>query len=213
MWLLAALLLAVLTWQVRAATGPLALDLRWTFALDELRSTQLDRLMQLLHRAQGKLLAAAIAGWMAALLWRRQWHALLRFTAAIPGGMLANSAAKLLVARPRPQLVDAMIGVHGFAYPSGHVAAITLFCGYLVVRIFERTPSTHWRGLASLAAMLAVAAVSASRVYLGAHLPSDALAAVLLGVTWLGLCQHAARLLALTRGAASEGLPCAPKPS
>jgi membrane-associated phospholipid phosphatase len=183
----ASVLLGALTWQVRATAGTLAADVYWTDAVLALQSKPMSSFMQALHALQGKLVAATMLLWVAALAWRRQWSSLLLFAAAVPGGMLANVVLKLLVERPRPAL-PAAVGSHGFAYPSGHVAAITLCCGYIVLETFRRTTNWTWRLAVIAAAVTIVALVAVSRVYLGVHQPSDVLAAVLLGVVWLGAC-------------------------
>lgn len=202
-WLTAAWLLAALTWHVQAATGQMTADIYWTDAVAAMRSEPMTVLMRTLHVLQGKLVAVAIVLWAGTLASRRRWLALLLLAAMVPAGMLANSALKMLVERPRPALL-ASVGSHGFAYPSGHTAAITLFCGYLVVLSFRRTTRWSWRAAAVAAAMVVVGMVALSRVYLGVHRPSDVLAAVLLGVAWLGLCLWCTQWLGrATRSAAA----------
>jgi membrane-associated phospholipid phosphatase len=186
-WLAAALLLGALTWRVQAATGPMAADLYAADWVATLRSEPLTALMRTLHKLQGKAVAAAIVVWAVILVRRRQWQSLLWMTTMVPLGMLANSGLKLLVERPRPGL-EAAVGSHGFSYPSGHAVAITLFCGYLVVQTFRRTAQWPWRIAALAGAVAVVAMVAFSRVYLGVHHPSDVVAALLLGVAWLGMC-------------------------
>lgn len=190
----AALLLGALTWRVQGANGSLASDIYWADLMHALRSERLSAFMLTLNALQGKLVAACIILWMAALARRRQWGALLLLAVTLPGGMLANIGLKMLVQRPRPAL-PAAVGSHGFAYPSGHVVAITLLCGCLVLETFRRTPKASWRLAASIAALASVALVAASRVYLGMHQSSDVVAAFLLAVVWLGLCMLGAQAL------------------
>jgi undecaprenyl-diphosphatase len=162
-----------------------------------LRSEPLSALMHALHEVQGKLVAVLILLWLGTLAWRRQWRAMWMFAAVVPGGMLVNSAFKWIIERPRPAgLAD--IGSHGFSYPSGHVAAITVFCGYLVVEAFRLSAKHSWRFAVSAAALCVVALVAFSRVYLGVHHVTDVKASVLLGIVWVGLCLYGARALAQT---------------
>ena len=56
-----------------------------------------------------------------------------------------------------------------------------------------RATRAWWRYLVVAAAVVLVLAVAASRIYRGAHFPTDALGAVVLAVPWLLLC---ARVLA-----------------
>lgn len=198
--LIAATLLAALTWRVQGAGASLASDIYWSELMHALRSERLSTLMLALHALQGKLVAACFVSWAAVLAWRRQWSSLLLLAVVLPGGMLANSGLKMLVGRARPDLPASVAG-HGFAYPSGHVVAITLFCGCLVFEIFSRTSKTSWRLAASIAALAVVALVATSRVYLGVHQSSDVAAAFLLGVAWLSLCRLGSQAL----GAAGIG--------
>ena len=186
-WLAAAFLLAALTWRVQAAAVTMAADVYGADLVAALRSEPLTALMRTLHALQGKLVAAAILLWAAVLVRRRRWRSLLLLVTMVPLGMLANSGLKLLVERPRPEL-DAAVGSHGFSYPSGHAVAITLFCGYLVIQAFRHTSNGWWRIAALAGALAVVGLVAFSRVYLGVHHASDVVAAVLLGVAWLGLC-------------------------
>jgi len=193
-WLAAALLLAALTWRVQATTGHLAADRYGTDWVAGLRSEPLTALMRALHELQGKVVAAAIVILAVVFVRRRRWRSLLRLATMVPLGMLANSGLKLLVERPRPGL-EAAVGSHGFSYPSGHAVAITLFCGYLVIQTFRHTARWPLRVAALASALVVVALVALSRVYLGVHHPSDVMASLLLGIAWLGMCLSGDRWL------------------
>ncbi len=193
-WLSAALLLAALTWQVRGASGPMTADVHWSAVVAAMRSDRLTPLMRLLHDVQGKLVATAIVSLASVLAWRRRWQALLLLVAMVPLGMLANAGLKLVAERPRPAAL-ADVGWHGFAFPSGHAAAITLFCGYLVIQAFRHSTRWPWRISALAAGLTVVALVAFSRVYLGVHQPSDVVAGVLFGIAWLGGCLSGSRWL------------------
>lgn len=181
------MLLAALTWQVRIAGGPLPADVHWSAVVAAMRSDRLTALMRLLHAVQGKLVAVGIVSLASVLAWRRRWQALLLLVGMVPLGMLANSGLKLVAERPRPaSLAD--VGSHGFSFPSGHTAAITLFCGYLVIQSFRNSTRWPWRISALAAGLTVVVLVAFSRVYLGVHQPSDVVAGVLFGIAWLGAC-------------------------
>jgi len=192
------MLLCTLTWYVRAASGSLPADDYWRVAIRSLQTEHTSAFMLMLHVLQGKLVTASMLVWSAALAWRRRWHSLLLFAAVVPVGMLVNAGLKLWVERPRPTLPPE-VGSHGFAYPSGHVAAITLCCGYIVLETVRRTTKTSWRLASCVAAAAIVMPVMLSRVYLGVHHPSDVIAALLLGIVWLGLCAFGAEVLRASR--------------
>lgn len=118
---------------------------------------------------------AAIA--LVLLVFRRRLEAV--FVVALPAiGGLVNYCFKLLVDRPRPG--DELLG-GGLSFPSGHTTYAIVLGGLL----FFLTPRllTH-RGLTLLVQCLAVfffVLTGLSRVYLGAHHPSDILGSLLLG--------------------------------
>jgi undecaprenyl-diphosphatase len=96
-------------------------------------------------------------------------------------GWLSTQAVKLLVARPRPpaeSLNDAALAKVGeSSFPSGHTAfATALAIGWILL-------STERRRIVAVLAPLLVAVVAASRVYGGAHYPSDVIGGVLTAST------------------------------
>ena len=110
------------------------------------------------------------------------------FSAA--GGSSVNRLLKYVIGRPRPTLD--LVRVSGEwaheSFPSGHVVFYVCFFGFLFFTAFALLPkgSTVRRVACALAA-LPVLLVGLSRVYLGAHWPSDVLGAYLLSGMWLAL--------------------------
>lgn len=132
------------------------------------------------------LLGAAIL-W--ALLWR-QWVAAALIAATLVADGLA-ALVKLVVARPRPtsDLVEVYRVVSGYSFPSGHVVHYVAFfgiIGYLAWRRLGASPSLPAGVRVLLQVLLGlcsalVVLVGPSRVYLGAHWPTDVLGGYLLG--------------------------------
>jgi membrane-associated phospholipid phosphatase len=106
------------------------------------------------------------------------------------GGPAINRLMKYVIGRPRPTLD--LVRVSGEwaheSFPSGHVVFYVCFFGFLFFTAFALLPkgSTVRRVACALAA-LPVLLVGLSRVYLGAHWPSDVLGAYLLSGMWLAL--------------------------
>lgn len=134
------------------------------------------------HETLKLLAATALVGLL--LAWRRRWRD-LRLLAVVPAGMLLNVALKHLFARPRPVLPDPIVQITTFSFPSGHAVASTVFYGMLCMLLFAHTRSRAGRGLALGAAVAMVLLVTFSRVYLGAHYPSDVVAGVAEGCALL----------------------------
>ncbi|MBM2826792.1 MAG: phosphoesterase PA-phosphatase related protein [Dehalococcoidia bacterium] len=103
---------------------------------------------------------------------------------------LINIPLKELIGRPRPspELITVLdSGSTEFSFPSGHVLHCVVFFGILIYLAPKLIPNLIIRRSvqATMAAMILL--VGPSRVYLGAHWPSDVLGSYLLGSLYLGL--------------------------
>jgi undecaprenyl-diphosphatase len=130
------------------------------------------------------LATVAFAAW---LVWRRDWLWFKTLVAAIPFGMLVNTLVKLVVHRPRPVLQEPLLTLHSFSFPSGHVAGSTLFYGVLCAFVVAHSSRAGVRSGAPVVGLVMVLLVALSRVYLGAHFPSDVLGALAEAGAWLTL--------------------------
>jgi undecaprenyl-diphosphatase len=132
----------------------------------------------------GAVLTGVVAGVAGLLLvLGRRGTAATVVLATASGGVVA-ALAKLLVARPRPDIAGRLVEVSGLSFPSGHAmnsAIIYLTLASLVTHV-ERGRQVRRYTLA--VAMLLVGTIGASRVYLGVHWPSDVLAGWCAGTVW-----------------------------
>jgi membrane-associated phospholipid phosphatase len=106
--------------------------------------------------------------------------------AATAGQALLVVAIKAAVGRVRPWIamgLPAPLGApHDGSFPSGHAAGAFCVATFLAVAIPEFFPESPWRArFWSTVALTLAALVALSRVYLGAHFPTDALGGALLG--------------------------------
>lgn len=129
------------------------------------------------------LAAAALCAWV----WTRRGlrgRVLWALATVLVTWGLANGL-KLLVARSRPALEDALTRAPGYSFPSGH-AMNTAATGVVVVLLLW--PLLGRRGRAAVVALVTVAVVvtAADRVLLGAHYPSDVVAGIALGGAMAG---------------------------
>lgn len=104
---------------------------------------------------------------------------------AIPLTVIIGAVLKVWFERARPMTEYALnMKLKTFSFPSGHSNGSTISYGLLAYLL-----SVSTNGLWSNAAVIVVAAiplfVGLSRVYLGAHFPSDVLAGWILGLTSL----------------------------
>lgn len=107
---------------------------------------------------------------------------------SIVGGWLVSSALKVIIARPRPDIVPHLVDVRDLSFPSGHamLSAIT----YLTLgALLSRTQTTRATRLFMIgAALFLTLIVGLSRVFLGVHYPTDVLGGWCAGATWAVGC-------------------------
>lgn len=119
---------------------------------------------------------------VAAVMLRRGRSRLALATLLAVSGNILNPLIKSIVERPRPTMDVARILdlANGSSFPSGHALGAMLFYGFLAMVLW--TKGTRW-GAFVLGGIVVV--VGISRVYLGAHWPSDVLAGYVIGLVWI----------------------------
>jgi undecaprenyl-diphosphatase len=135
------------------------------------------------------IVVLTVVGVAALFLWltRHKYSATLLLVAT-GGGIALNNILKLAFDRPRPQLFPWATRALSSSFPSGHAMSSTIVyvtVAYLAARLQRRRSA---RALTMLVAVVIVALVCASRVYLGVHYPSDVGAGIVIGLAWAGLC-------------------------
>jgi len=125
------------------------------------------------------------------LMSRRRIDAALFLAGAYLGADLLTWCLKLVVNRPRPQIVPWLITqVSSASFPSGHALQSMVVYLALGMILVEVLPSpARWKSILA-AALIVSLAIGVSRVYLGVHYPTDVLAGWLLGVAWLGIIRQ-----------------------
>lgn len=116
-----------------------------------------------------------------ALVRGKRWPLLV--VAAAGGAALLNFLLKLIFARERPEIYLA----RGYGFPSGH--AMISFCFYsaLALGLAAKLRNRLLPLLLFAATALLLVAIGISRLYLGAHYPTDVIAGYAAGLVWLSL--------------------------
>ncbi len=130
----------------------------------------------------------------ASLARERRWPDIALLIVAVVGAVLLSPLTKHLVSRARPTAFF-RTSATGYSFPSGHtlnVTCLALALGFILWRLsWHRAVKIAW----TLALVVYIACVGASRVVLGVHYPTDVLGGFLLGTAWATL------LMALVLGA------------
>lgn len=106
---------------------------------------------------------------------------------AIPATLLVGAGLKLLFERARPMTEYAMhMRIHTFSFPSGHASGSMVTYGLLAYFAFMKLPAP-WNVIAGLVFAVLPIFIGISRVYLGAHFPSDVVAGWILGLIALAI--------------------------
>jgi membrane-associated phospholipid phosphatase len=169
---------------------PLTLtDARFSNWLQAQATPSLTRVMLLITHLHSTLGVTVMTLATSILLWRRRLrHWVFTLLATIYGGMLLNFWLKAVFQRARPHFDGPILILSSYSFPSGHTMMATVFYGTLSAIVIARVRDWKWRVLAIIVAVLLLALVGFSRIYLGVHYLSDVVGAIAEGVAWLALC-------------------------
>ena len=129
-------------------------------------------------------LGIAVALGAAYVAWRGRRRLALYLAVTAIGGGLVDTAVKVLVNRPRPDVHAALVHALGKSFPSGHAMSSTVTYGALLL-VFLPALSRRGRIAAFAATVTLLLAIGMSRLMLGVHFVSDVLAGYILGLAWL----------------------------
>lgn len=115
-----------------------------------------------------------------------RWGALF-FVITVAGGGLLNSLLKSFYGRERPSINEAIDAI-GYSFPSGHSMGSITFYGFVIFLIIRGHQKEWLKWTLSILLAVLVLLIGVSRVYLGAHYPSDVAAGFIGGMIWLLLC-------------------------
>lgn len=120
---------------------------------------------------------------LAFLMHDRRRHALV-LAGTVLLAELSSDVAKTFYNRPRPDLVPHGSYVYSASFPSGHSTMSAATYLTLAVLIASLEPNRATKAMVFMLALILMAAIGFSRVYLGVHWPSDVLAGWSLGAAW-----------------------------
>ena len=148
--------------------------------VEDNRGPVLDRVFRTASLLGSTLVVFAVAAMFVLLTWRRCRAVAITIAVATLARPLLEFTIKEIVNRDRPGL-ERLVDGTGPSFPSGHVMAAVALWGLLpmVVGLWSRSRKVWWTSVGVATALILFIAMS--RVYLGVHWPTDALAGLLLG--------------------------------
>ncbi len=207
-------IMGVLVWMIQRDAGVVNVDLAVEgWAERHATAVSDDVLEAITHLGDTPTIIAVAVAISVYGLWRWRKPAIALFVlSVVVGQMLISNTIKLVIDRARPELRP-RADFTGTSFPSGHTTAAA--ATYLAVALILSIGSSPKTRAALLSGAVAVGvAVGCTRVLLGVHWFSDALAGLSIGWSWFGLCAIAfgGRLLSFAAPAKAVATPSAHSP-
>ena len=147
----------------------------------------LDRLMHIITSLNNPDFVSIVAAvTLGLLLWKRCYPEAKIFIIDCAGGVILSYGLKSVFGKTRPDLWQSAIEEVSFSYPSGHALGSTVLYGFLAYLFATRLPKFAW--LIYSLAVLIIALIGLSRLYLGVHWPTDIIGGYGIGFLWLMFC-------------------------
>lgn len=185
LWLLSgAIILSLIARRTQFFPGDMAITIR----LQKQRNPWLRRFLYAVSEIGFAKWSVPQTIGVASLFWMLRFRLEAIFILLTSSSTVLNAIVKRLIKRPRPtqKLVSVVRVINEPSFPSGHVMHYTNFYGLLIYLL-----ATNWRSGKLRNVLLAIFAsliicIGPSRVYLGAHWPSDVIAGYIYGGLWFG---------------------------
>lgn len=122
--------------------------------------------------------------------YNKEWSRSLEAMIILISSFILNISLKAYYGRVRPDpaywLVDLTEG--SLSYPSGHSMTAMAFYGFLIYLINHYSLNKGLKVSLTILLVLVIFLIGTSRIYLGAHYPTDVFAGYLAGLSWLLVC-------------------------
>ena len=163
-------------------------DMPITKALQNRRSPLVRRFMAGISEIGFPTIAVPLTVCIAGIFWALRFRLEAVFILLTTSSNALNALVKRLIKRPRPanELVKVVRVINEPSFPSGHVMHYTNFFGLLIYLLATNWRSGRLRNILIAICTALIVCIGPSRVYLGAHWPSDVMAGYLYGGLWFG---------------------------
>ena len=184
-WLLSgALMLSIIARYTQLFPG----DMGITAALQKQRNPWMRRFMIAISEIGFPKLSIPLTIGVAGIFLGLRFRLEAIFILLTTSSNLLNALVKRLIKRPRPtkELVTVVRVINEPSFPSGHVMHYTNFFGLLIYLLATNWRSGTLRNILIAICTALIVFIGPSRVYLGAHWPSDVMAGYIYGGLWFG---------------------------
>ena len=156
--------------------------------LKGIESATLDQIMFYITEMGSVWFISLISVGMLLYLWfaKKDKPGILFFIIAVGGGGLLTQILKYYYQRGRPS-INPEIDAVGFSFPSGHSLGSLIFYGFLIYLLAKSQQPKTVKNIFGVTGVVIILLIGISRIYLGAHFPSDVVAGFLGGAMWLML--------------------------
>lgn len=156
--------------------------------LQSYRNPWLRRFMTGISEIGFPKIGAPLTFGIAGIFWALRFRLEAIFVLLASSSNLLNWIVKRLIKRPRPtsELVTVARVINEPSFPSGHVMHYVNFFGLLNYLLATNWRSGRLRNFLLTISTALIVLVGPSRVYLGAHWPSDVMAGYVYGGLWFG---------------------------
>ncbi len=185
LWLLSgAIILSFIAQRTQFFPG----DMKITKALQKRRNPWLRRFLIGISEIGFPKLATPLTFTIAGIFWALRFRLEALFILLTSSSSILNALVKRLIKRPRPnkKLVTVVRVINEPSFPSGHVMYYTNFYGLLIYLLATNWRSGKLRNVLIAICTALLVCIGPSRIYLGAHWPSDVMAGYIWGGLWFG---------------------------
>lgn len=185
LWLLSgAIMLSLIARRTQFFPG----DMSITKELQKRHNPALRKFMVGISEIGFPKLAVPITVCIASIFWALRFRLEALFILLTSTSNILNAIVKRVIKRPRPtnELVTVVRVINEPSFPSGHVMHYTNLFGLLIYLLATNWHSSRLRNSLIAVCTGLIASIGPSRVYLGAHWPSDVMAGYLYGGLWFG---------------------------
>lgn len=151
-----------------------------------LRTPHRTAIMRLASNSARPDVMSYIGALALALTWRTKYRPKgVLLAVALSSGAGLIGLMKQRYGRERQTLIEALVREGTFSFPSGHAFISVTFFGLLAGMFLQEKRPFAEKAVVTIASTGATLLIGSSRVYLGAHYPSDVLAGYAAAVPWL----------------------------